>query len=388
MSTTKIWNKNFIILLTANVLLYMAVSMMVAMTPKYADYLGATSTQTGLVAGAFAYSCLFLKILSGPMIDTYSKKKIVIVAMLVMAVSFAGYGFSGSIPVLIAFRLLQGCAQAFSAASCLALATEFLPSDRLASGIGYYSLAQTACQAFAPTLGIWLLETAGYSAAFFVGSGLMLLAAVVLSFIDKPLQGEKKKLCIRLNRVFAPEALLPAALSILTYMAFTNTDAFMILYSEELGVENISLFFLVYALVLIAARPFVGRLMDRLGLLKVFLPALFFFALSFYLISIARTLPMLLLAAAVAAFGNGVTVPSLQALCMKVVPADRRGAGSCTNLMGQDIANITGPLIGGAIIDACGGGANAYTIMWQLMILPLAVAGIVVLLCRKRFQTL
>lgn len=77
---------------------------------------------------------------------------------------------STTIVMLIVARLLQGCAMAFTTTACFAMATDTLPPDRISSGIGFFSMAQAACMAVGPMIGLQLASAFGYNAAFAVGA--------------------------------------------------------------------------------------------------------------------------------------------------------------------------------------------------------------------------
>ena len=132
---------------------------------------------------------------------------------------------------------------------------------------------------------------------------------------------------------------------------------------------------------LLVTRPMIGKLGDKYGLVKVFIPAFFAFAMAFMLISVANSTWMFLLAAFISAFGYGACQPAVQTLCMKRVPKEKRGAGSSTNYIGQDLGNLVGPVIAGSVVQALG-----YSAMWRVMILPVVVAFIIVLVFRKQIQ--
>jgi len=64
---------------------------------------------------------------------------------------------------------------------------------------------------------------------------------------------------------------------------------------------------------------------------------------------------------------------------MKVVPVNRRGAGSSTFFIGLDLGDLTGPVIAGAIIQLWG-----YKEMFLASLLPVAVCAIVLYLWVRR----
>jgi MFS family permease len=376
-TVSKIWNRTFISIFIANALMNLSQQMVNTLVAKYADHLGATATTVGIVMSMFTYTALLLKLISAPAIDSFNRKYILTGAMLVMAVAYFGYSASSNIPILMGSRLLQGAGQAFTATCCLALAADALPRDKMGAGIGFFSLAQAACQAIGPTIGLTLVDFVGYNTTFLIGAVMMVLAALAALRV-KTESRPVKKFVISLNSVLAKEAAIPAILMLLLSMAYCNINSFLIIYADKRGVNAIGLFFTVYAVTLLFTRPTVGKLSDKYGLQKVLIPAMCFFAIAFIIISFASSLPMFLVAAFISAFGYGACQPAIQTLCMKCVPNERRGAGSCTNYIGTDLGNLAGPVIAGIIIENLG-----YSAMWRIMLVPVFIALIMVVIFRN-----
>lgn len=382
-TSDKIWNAAFISIFLANALMNLGQQMVNTLVAKYADYLGAAATLVGFLSGLFAATALLFKIVSGPAIDSFSRKKILMGAMTIMIISYIGFGISTSVPMLIGFRLLEGVARAFTATCSLAIASDTLPPSKFGSGIGIFSLAQAACQAIGPTVGLTLYRYIGYNATFFLAAACVVggvIAAANMKLEERP---DRKKFKISLSNVAASEAAVPAVLLFLLAGTFFTINSFLAIYGTDMGVVNIGFFFTVYAGVMLVSRPLIGRLSDKYGLVKVTIPAIFCFALSFYLISIATGLPMFLIAAFVAAFGYGAAQPAIQTLCMKSVPPERRGAGSNTAYIGNDLGNMVGPVVAGMIAEAAG-----YRAMWRYMIIPMAVALVIMLVFSNRIGTI
>jgi MFS family permease len=365
---------------TANSLMFLGIQMVNTLVAKYADALGASPAIVGVVSSLFALTALMLKIVSGPAIDAFSRKKILIAAISVIAISFVGFSVSGNVQMLFVFRLLQGCGQAFTATCCLAIVADALPSDKFGVGIGTFTLAQAACQAIGPIAGLTLAQNFGYRVAFAAAAACTLCAVFAAACVKVPAR-TRTKFHITSDSIIAKEAILPAALLLLLQITFCNINAFLVLFADERGVGNIGYFFTVYAVSMMFAPRLTGRLADRLGTAKAVLPAMGCLAVSFLIISLADTLPVFLLAAVVSAFGYGAAQPAVQALCMKCVPQNRRGAASSTSYIGQDLGNLAGPIAAGAIADWYG-----YVVMWRFMIIPVGIAAAVTLLFRKRIS--
>lgn len=373
-----IWNPAFTSIFIANAAMQMSQQMMNSIISKYVNFLGAPAHVVGMVMSTFSITAILFKVISGPAIDSFDRRKIQFGALFVLAAAYLGYGLSRSIPPLYLCRMIQGIGQAFTATCGLALAADALPEEQFASGIGVFSMAQAAAQAVGPSLGLALIGTVGYNNTFFAGSLMMAMAAMLMIRIRLPVR-RKSPFRIRIGNVVAREALLPAFILFLLAGSYCTINSFLIIYAEAEGILNVGLYFTVYAITMLVSRPAVGKLVDRLGLVKVVIPAMFCFAASFFVISISSHTTGIITAAFVGAFGWGACQPAMQTLGMKSVPAQRRGAGSSTNYMGNDFGQLIAPTIAGLIAENLG-----YRAMWRFMIIPVAAAALTVFVCRRR----
>lgn len=373
-----IWSKTFISLFCVNGIISFGQTMMNVLISLYADSLGADASLVGFTVSVFAYSGLLLKLVSAPAIDAFSRKKLLFGSLLLLTLSYFLMFISSNIAMLICACLLQGAAMAFATTTCLTMATDTLPPERISSGIGFFSVAQAACMAVGPMIGLNFSSAFGYNSAFVLGAVMMTIAAFAVLIVKEP-PHDKRPFRLSLSSMFAKETILPAALTFLLGTAFCNVNSFLALYAAERGVgDSIGWYFTVNALLMLVSRPLVGNLADRFGVVKVVLPSVCSFALSFFIISQATSLPVFLLAAAFSAFGYGAAGPMIQAYCMKCVPPERRGAGSSAYFIGMDLGNLVGPVIGGHVAGAVG-----YAAMWDVMIIPIALAFLLVLALRK-----
>lgn len=380
-SGQNIWTAAFINMFVTNILIHTGTYMMNTLSATYADQLGATSVVIGLVSSLFALTALIFKIISAPAVDTFNKKYILIGAITVLLISYVCYGFSRNLPMLIVSRLLTGTGMAFTATCCMTIASDTLPLEKMATGIGYFALGTALSQAFAPTLGLKMTEVFGYQATFFILAAVMLVAVVYVSTLKMKFK-RVNKFRITWNSIIAKEALLPALLLLLLTISFGVLNAFLVLFAEEKGVStNIGYFFTVYAVSMLFTRPLIGRMADRYGTVKTIIPSMVCFMLSFIIISFSNSLGMFLFAGFISAFGYGGSLPVLQAVCMKSVPRERRGSASSTSFVGTDLGNLIGPVMSGAIAEWAG-----YENMWRLMVVPIAAGILISYICRKRLE--
>ena len=378
----RIWNRAFTSVFIANCMLYMGEQMVQTLITSYAKSLGATEIVIGMVGSAFALTAIIFKVISAPAIDTFNKKYILAGAMLIIFISTLGYSFATSVPVVFAFRLLQGVGKAFTATCCLAMATDALPPAKLGQGIGIFSLAQAIFQAIAPTIGKSIQSAVSFRATFLTAAACLPIGIICALNIKNDFV-RTKKFKISLDSMFARDAMIPAAALFTLSLCFSLINSFLFIYAgEKLAPEQytyIGFYFTIYAGTLLFTRPMVGKLSDKYGTVKVVIPAMFAFAVSFYLLSAARTIWMFFLAAFISAFGYGACQPALNALSMRMVPNDKRGAASCTNYIGTDLGQLLGPTLGGFIVSIVG-----YSAMWSVMTVSMYCGVLIIILCRNR----
>jgi MFS family permease len=379
---SSMWNSAFVKIFIVNMMAQYCVYSMNTLSAPYAHALGAPATVVGLVSSLFALTALIFKLISAPAIDSFNRRTVLVLSLSIMLVSFVGYALSHSIPSLIVSRLLTGVGLAFVPTCCMAIASDALPPNRMSTGIGYFSLGTVICQALAPALGLKLINLVGYNGSFAVYAALMALTIAFACTISIRFKS-KTRFTISLKSIFAKEVLLPTLILLLLNMVFCNVNAFLILFGEHEGVgsDRIGYFFTILAATMAFTRPMIGKLADKHGSGRVILGSMFCFAASFLLISYSRSLPMFLLAGFVSAFGYAGCQPALMAVSMKSVPMERRGAASCTTYIGQDIGNLAGPVLAGALVESLG-----YVAMWRIMIIPICLAILIGFFSRKQMD--
>ena len=376
----RVWTPAFVKIFVVNMLAQYCFYTTNTLSAPYADHLGATATVVGLVSGLFGVTALIFKFVSAPAIDAFSRKKVLIVSLSILLASCVGYAVSQTIVTLSISRLLTGVGLAFVPTCCITMASDVLPSKRMSEGIGFFALGTAICQAIAPAAGLKAANLFGYNGAFMILVVLMILT-IGFAFNIKVSFTPINKFKIRLSSIFAKEVLVPTIILFLLNMAFCIVNAFLILYGRHQGIDSsqIGYFFTVLAITLIFSRPMIGRMADKYGTVRVIVGSMSCFAASFLLISYSKTLPLFLIAAFICAFGYAGCHPSLMAVCLKSVPKERRGAASCTSYIGQDIGNLAGPVLAGAIIEHLG-----YVNMWRAMILPIVVATCIAIVFRTQ----
>lgn len=368
-----IWSFPYIVLMAVNLFQSMAAFMANTTLPVYANSLGATTSMVGIVVSSFSVSAILVRPFAGPAFDSFSRKWMLLGSQAVICLCLFLYGIVDSLETLIAVRLLHGIGIGCSGPLAMSLVSEFLPATKLASGISIYALAQSFAQVIGPAVGLYLVDAAGFSYAYFLSAGCVLFAILGVAAIKEPFR-ERLPYELKLSRMFAPQAVGKGVALMLLATSFACMASYVVLYGYERGVQDMGIFFVVYALCLVVTRPVLGNLADRLGTPKILVFGIICFAISYIALSVASDLTGFIIAAVISSAGFGCCAPLLQSLALASVPEARRGAASNTAFTGLDLGMLFGPVIGGTVVDALepsvGGLVFAYSDMWLIMLLP------------------
>ena len=370
-----IWSFPYVVLMCVNFFQSMAAFMANTTIPVFADHLGASTAFVGVVVSSFAVTALLIRPFAGPAFDSFSRKRLLLIAQTIICSSLALYGVVNTLPALVAVRLLHGIGIGCSGPLAMSFVSEFLPPSRMASGISIYALAQSFAQVMGPAIGLWLVDVFGFSGAYFLAAGCLLVAMCGVFAIKEPSR-QRLPYEFKVSRMFAREAVDKAAALMLLGTSFSCVASYLVLYGTLMGIEGIGLYFTVYALCLVVTRPTLGKLADRFGPPRILVVGLMFFAASYIALSIATDMPGLLVAAVLGSAGFGCCAPLIQTLGLSSVEPERRGAASNTVFTGMDFGMLLGPVIGGNVIEALvpvlGGEIAAYSAMWIVMLVPAA----------------
>ncbi|NMA90358.1 MAG: MFS transporter [Amphibacillus sp.] len=380
-----LWNRSFILLILVSLITAMSFNMVYVIISKYALEVTPSLTIAGVIAGIFSIAALIIRPIAGATADTMNKKRLCIIANLLITIALFGYTFSFNVPTLFFFRILHGVAFGISGTVNIALVTNYIPKGRTAEGIGYYGLGQVMAQIISPNLGVQIEELYGFQPLFLLVTGLSLLGVLLLTRLNYPKEQVtkvRKKRKLTLNSLIAKEVLMYAIIGGMFSFGNGIVSSFLVLLGEERNIRNIGLFFSVGAIVLFVLRIFVGKIADNQGITLIVNISLIASAMSMILIGFAPILSILLLASVLKSLGQGGGQISLQAECIKRVDPSRVGVATSTFYIGADLGQGFGPMIGGAISSTFN-----YTILFLFCAALMLVAMLVFNLYQRKYDT-
>ena len=230
--------------------------------------------------------------------------------------------------------------------------TSFLPEHRRAEGIGYWGLSSVAAIAVAPPLGFWVYRygwTWVCASAFALNVVMALIAWRLPDDPPPPRRAESPSHGLFEWRIMGVSATL-----FLVSFGYGGITSFAALYADAVGVTPTGIYLTTLALAILASRPLSGRVADRLGYRRVFLPCLVLITAGLAMLALGGTRASMVLSAVVFGAGFGTAYPVFSAYILQQVTAERRGAAFGAMLAAFDTGIATGSTALGWFIERIG----------------------------------
>lgn len=150
--------------------------------PLYAESLGATFTQIGLLSSSWSISRFLFSAPAGRLSDMTSKKKVIMAGLGAYAIVSLLYIIAWDFTSLLSFRFLHGIGSAMAIPVAMAYAADLAPDGQEGKYMGTMNLALFGGMGLGPLLGGTLSDMFSLSAPFYLmcgGTALSLLLILV-----------------------------------------------------------------------------------------------------------------------------------------------------------------------------------------------------------------
>ncbi len=365
---SKLWSKDFALTIIINFLVFVNHIMNLSTFPYYIQELGGTEALAGAVATAFSLVAVVLRPFIGWMLDNGARRAVLIAGLIGLAIAPFGYMTVPVLSVVIAFRMVHGASLALSNTTTSTVASDIIPKDRFAEGMGLFGMATALATAAAPALGLMLMEQLGFGALFGSAVGIAIAALILFQFVRAP-KIEVPKKAFSVKSLINADA-LPASMIMLVFMfTFGALENFLAIFATNEGLPSGGLYFAIMAIMLLLVRVFLGRVVDTRG------EAIFVYTcnaamlVSFLLLGCMPNTVTFILSAVLSGYGFGGLEPALQSMAVHTASAEERGSANSTFLCAYDIGIGVGAGIAGSLITAVG-----YSNMWMIMVIANVVS--------------
>lgn len=381
----KLWNTNYIKVMTTNFLLYFAFYLLTPLLPLYlSDTFGATKDTIGIVLSGYTVAALIIRPFCGYVVDSFSRKKVLMICLSAFAIFFAGYIAASTILMFAICRTLHGAPFGAVTVANSTCAIDVLPAERRNEGIGLYGLSNNFAMAIAPTIGIYLHNlTSSYMLLFWIAFLVAILAVVISITIhlpEKEILRNKEKLS--LDRFFLTRAWLLAINIAMFGFCWGVLSNYLAIYSKEVLdiTGGTGTYFALLSIGLFASR-LQGRKALSKGLITHNAAEGMLISLVGFTIFVAIPHPVAYyLSALLIGLGNGHLYPAFLNMFIQVARHDQRGTANSSILTGWDLGFGIGCLLGGIVSEHFG-----YTATFWIVAIENALSVLLFFLASRQF---
>jgi MFS family permease len=348
----RLFTPRFFVMCGFSFTVFLSAFQLLPTAPFHILALGGGPSAAGLFLGILTYASALSAPVTGSLADRAGARRVLIVASVAITAFSIAYALIPDYRVMLALVFVHGVFWSGLLTASAAYMTNILPETRRAEGLAYWGLSTIAAIAVAPSIGFWVFQF-GWSALCLETAALNgIMAAIAWRLPSQriaavPASG-------RSGRVIEWRVLVLSFTLFLYSFGYGGITSFTALYADANGTTPKSIYLTALAVSMLVTRPLAGRLGDRFGYRKVFLPCLVLITVGLACLVFGGTRFWLVTSAMIFGTGFGTAYPVFASYVMRHVGRDRRGAAFGAILACFDTGIGTGSTTMGWIIGRHG----------------------------------
>ena len=332
--------------------------IIIPVLPFYAEEIGASPTQLGLLMAVYSLTQLIFAPMWGRVSDRIGRKPVIMIGILGLAISFFLTGISTELWMLFVARILGGILSSANMPTAMAYVADITTPENRSRGMGIIGAATGLGFVFGPAIG-GVFSKVSLSTPFYVAGTLALVTFFVVWFILKESltvenrnQDHAKKTSIwsEFNSTQSMLFFLQLFIS-LSLAGLEATFAYFAAVKANLGTVELGYIFMIMGLASAFVQGgLIGRFTKKYGEGVVITSGIIISAIGFFLILFTQNFLTAAIYLTIFGIGNGVIRPTVSALLTK---SSGTGHGGKTGLLSSfdSLGRIIGPIIGGLLYE-------------------------------------
>ena len=319
--------------------------------PFHIRDLGGSTFAAGLFLGFLTYSSAFSAPLTGAFADRVGARRVLIVSSAALTVFSLLYAVLTDFRIMLALSIPHGIFWSGLLSASSTYMTNLLPERRRAEGIGYWGLSTVLAMAVGPTVGFWIYRKGWVWLCVLCALLNVMMGLIALRLHEQPRPHHHEA---------AGQGLLEwrvLAMSVTLFLysfGYGGITSFAAMYAEANGVSPRGIYLTTLAVVILLTRPLAGRLGDRFGYKRIFMPCLVLISLGLACLAAGGSRAWMITSAVVFGVGFGTAYPVYVGYVLQHVSAARRGAAFGAILAAFDTGIGTGSTSMGWLIQHMG----------------------------------
>ncbi|MFC3843555.1 MFS transporter [Paenibacillus sp. MAH-36] len=348
-------------------LVFSGIGLVIPIMPKFMDSLGITGGVIGLLIASFSLTQFLCSPLAGRLADSFGRKRMIVIGMIVFAVSEGIFGLASSPALLFVSRMLGGISAAMIMPAVMAYAADITTPEERAAGMGYITASITTGFIIGPGIGGYIAEF-GIRVPFYSAAAAGLFAACITLFIlreslpskemrsDTPPRAavERRGLFSQLKNAYKEPYFLSLVIVFVMSFGLANYETIYGLFVDrKFGFQPKDIAFIItfgsIAGAVIQVTAF-SWILNRLGEQLVISLCLFFAGLFILLTLFVHQFWMIFAVTFVVFLAIDILRPAISTQ-LSMVAEDQQGYVAGLNSAFTSLGNIVGPIVAGFLLD-------------------------------------
>ena len=339
--------------------------IVIPVLPFYATHFGAAAWVVTLLSTGYSAAQFVMAPVLGRLSDRHGRRPVMLISIAGSVAAMLTLGFAQALWMVFAARIISGVCNA-NVSTAHAYVADRVPPAQRARYMGMMGTAVGLGFIFGPSIGGLLSRPEHPELPFLVGAGLSAVNWIMAYFWLPESH--------RPNRAAGPPAERPSLLQVVGdrtfwrtqlgvlvlvsfgfFVAFASMESTFALYTEAAfswtARENGKYFSLIGVVIVLVQGLVVGRAVSSFGERRTLIMGLCSLSLGFAAASMATAGWMLPAVAVLIAGGNGLIMPSLNALISRNSTAETQGMNMGFTQSAGALGRILGPMMAGALFE-------------------------------------
>jgi MFS family permease len=358
MTKPKLWTKDFLSISLSNFFLFLTFYFLLITMPSFAlDEFNSSASEAGLMTTVFLISAIISRPIAGKWLEHGKHQMVLLAALIVFFGASLLYFLPNSVNGYLMIRFLHGIGFGMATTAAGAIVADLVPSSRRGEGMGYFIMSSNLAMVLGPFIGLTSMQQWGPNVLFTI-SIIGALASLIIGMRVKLSKKPEQKMvhsAFSFKNIFEKSAIPISLVGAFFALVYSSIISFVSVYANEVNLTAVSsLFFVVYAVVLLISRPFTGKWFDSQGPNVIVFPSIVLFAIGMFILSQTETGGTFLLSAALIGLGWGTLFPTFQTIAIQKAAPNKRGLATATFLSIFDIGIGLGSFLVGLVVAKIG----------------------------------
>jgi MFS family permease len=349
----RLFTPRFFLMCGFSFTVFLAAFLLFPTAPFRVRDLGGDTFAAGLFLACLTFASAVSAPFTGALADRFGLRRTLRVGGVALTAFSAGYAVLPDYRLMLGLTAVHGLFWSGVLTASAAYMTGILPPSRRAEGIAYWGLASVLALAVGPTVGFWLYHFGWVTLCVVMGM-LNVCMTLVAWRLPKERPHAAHEGPAGREPVIEWRVLVLSGTLLLYSYSYGAITSFAAMYAEASGSTPKGVYLTVVGLAIIVTRPFLGRIADRAGYVRLLLPCLVMISAGLLVLASGGSRPRQVLSAVIFGTGYGTAYPVYAAYLLQRVNAARRGAAFGALIAAFDTGIGTGSLATGWIVGVAG----------------------------------